>query len=307
MKTLVTGSNGLVGSAVKALNLEGYFFASRKDADLLNFDQTMILFSRVKPQRVLHLAALVGGIGGNSLNSADYFMGNLQMNINTLEAARLNGVDRLVSFMSTCVFPDKVDYPLNPSSLHAGPPHPSNFGYAYAKRMLEVQTRAYRVQWGLKYSIGIPANIYGPFDNFDLRDGHVIPSLIHKVYNAKLKNEPLVVWGTGKSLREFVYSEDIARLATWMLDRNDLTEPLILSNSQEMSIRNVVELIAEIMDFKGQIIFDTSKPDGQYRKPSNNAELKSLNPSFRFTQIMEGLERTIQYFIDEYPLVRGVN
>jgi len=306
MKTLVTGSNGLVGSAVKALNLEGYFFASRTDADLLNFDQTMSLFSEVKPQRVLHLAALVGGIGGNSLNSAEYFMGNLQININTLEAARLNGVERLVSFMSTCVFPDKVEYPLSPSSLHSGPPHPSNFGYAYAKRMLEVQTRAYRLQWGLKYSIGIPANIYGAFDNFDLHDGHVIPSLVHKVYNAKLKNEPLVVWGTGKSLREFVYSEDIARLATWMLDDYESDEPLILSNSQELSIRNLVELIADIMNFKGQIIFDTSKPDGQYRKPSNNSVLNSLNPDFKFTPISYGLESTIKWFLTKYPLVRGV-
>lgn len=307
MKTLVTGSNGLVGSAVKALNREGYFFASRKDVDLLNFDQTMSLFADIKPQRVLHLAALVGGIGGNILNSADYFMGNLQININTLEAARLNGVERLVSFMSTCVFPDKVEYPLNPSTLHAGPPHPSNFGYAFAKRMLEVQIRAYRMQWGLNYSIGIPANIYGPFDNFDLRDGHVIPSIIHKVYNAKFRNEPLVVWGTGQSLREFVYSEDIARLAIWMLDRNDLTEPIILSSSQEISIRSVVELIAKLMNFKGPIIFDTSKPEGQYRKPSNNSELMSLNPTFEFTKITEGLAKTIKYFIDAYPVIRGVN
>ena len=306
MKTLVTGSNGLVGSAVKALNLKGYFFASRTDADLLNFDQTMSLFSEVKPQRVLHLAALVGGIGGNRLNSAEYFMDNLQMNINTLEAARLNGVERLVSFMSTCVFPDKVEYPLSPSSLHSGPPHPSNFGYAYAKRMLEVQTRAYRLQWGLKYSIGIPSNIYGAFDNFDLHDGHVIPSLIHKVYNAKLKNEPLLVWGTGKSLREFVYSEDIARLATWMLDDYKSEEPLILSNSQELSIRNLVELIAEMMNFKGQIIFDTSKPDGQYRKPSDNSVLNSLNPDFKFTPISYGLESTIKWFLNKYPLVRGI-
>ena len=304
MVTLVTGSDGLVGSAVKALNPSEYFFATRKDADLMDSEQTMALFSRVKPQRVLHLAALVGGIGGNSLNSADYFMGNLRININTLEAARLNGVERLISFMSTCVFPDKVDYPLTPNTLHFGPPHPSNFGYAYAKRMLEVQTRAYRSQWGLKYSIAIPANIYGPNDNFSLKNGHVIPSLIHKMYKAKLVNSPIEVWGTGKSLREFVYSEDIARLAIWMLDNYDDPDPLILSNSEEFSIQSIVQTLANLMDFRGEIIFDSSKPDGQYRKPSDTKILKSLNPKFKFMTIEEGFGRTIDWFKNSYPSIR---
>ena len=305
MITLVTGSNGLVGSAVRALNPPEYFFATKEDADLLDFEQTMALFSKIKPKRVLHLAALVGGVGGNSLNSADYFMGNLRININTLEAARLNGVERLVSFMSTCVFPDNVDYPLTPKSLHSGPPHPSNFGYAYAKRMLEVQTRAYRVQWGLKYSIAIPANIYGPYDNFDLENGHVVPSLIHKIHKAKIENMPLHVWGTGKSLREFIYSEDIARLAIWMLDNYDESDPLILSNSSESSIQTIVELIVNLMNFSGEVVFDTSKPDGQYRKPSDSEILKSLNPEFKFVPIEEGFKRTIDWFIQNYPLVRG--
>jgi GDP-L-fucose synthase len=307
MTTLVTGSNGLVGSAVRALNPPEYFFATKEDADLLDFEQTMALFSKIKPKRVLHLAALVGGVGGNSLNSADYFMGNLRININTLEAARVNGVERLVSFMSTCVFPDNVDYPLTPRSLHSGPPHPSNFGYAYAKRMLEVQTRAYRVQWGLKYSIAIPANIYGPYDNFDLQNGHVVPSLIHKIYKAKIENMPLQVWGTGKSLREFIYSEDIARLAIWMLDNYDNSEPLILSNSSESSIQSIVELIVNLMNFSGEVVFDTSKPDGQYRKPSDSEILKSLNPEFKFVPIEEGFKRTIDWFIHNYPLIRGAN
>lgn len=307
MITLVTGSNGLVGSAVRALNPPEYFFATKEDADLLDFEQTMALFSKIKPKRVLHLAALVGGVGGNSLNSADYFMGNLRININTLEAARLNGVERLVSFMSTCVFPDNVDYPLTPKSLHSGPPHPSNFGYAYAKRMLEVQTRAYRVQWGLKYSIAIPANIYGPYDNFDLKNGHVVPSLIHKIYKAKIENMPLQVWGTGKSLREFIYSEDIARLAIWMLDNYDELDPLILSNSSESSIQSIVELIINLMNFSGEVVFDTSKPDGQYRKPSDSEILKSLNPEFKFVPIEEGFKRTIDWFIHNYPLIRGAN
>lgn len=306
MKTLVTGSDGLIGSSIRNLGLTDYYFATRKDADLQNFDQTMSLFSEVKPKKVIHLAALVGGIGGNSVNSADYFMGNIRINTNTLEAARLNGVERLVSFMSTCVFPDQVQYPLIPSSLHSGPPHPSNFGYAYSKRMLEVQTRAYRLQWGLNYAIAIPANVYGPHDNFDLRNGHVVPSLIRKVFESKIQNKPLEVWGTGKSLREFIYSEDIARLAVWMLDNYHDHEPLILSSGQEISIRNLVNLITELMDFTGKTLFDKSKPNGQFRKPSDSSALKLLNPEFSFTPIAKGLLQTISWFQSNHPTIRGL-
>jgi GDP-L-fucose synthase len=306
MKTLVTGSDGLIGCSIRNLGLTDYYFATRKDADLQNFDQTMSLFSKVKPKRVIHLAALVGGIGGNSLNSADYFMGNIRINTNTLEAARLNGVERLVSFMSTCVFPDEVSYPLIPSSLHSGPPHPSNFGYAYSKRMLEVQTRAYRLQWGLNYAIAIPANVYGPNDNFDLKNGHVVPSLIRKVFESKIQDKPLQVWGTGKSLREFIYSEDIARLAVWMLDNYHDFEPLILSSGQEISIHDLVKIIVELMNFTGKILFDESKPDGQYRKPSDNSELKKLHPGFSFTPVATGLLQTISWFENYYPTIRGL-
>lgn len=306
MKTLVTGSDGLIGSAIRNLGLKDCYFATRKDADLQNFDQTLSLFSKVKPKRVIHLAALVGGIEGNSVSPAAYFMGNIQINVNTLEAARLSGVERLVSFMSTCVFPDQVEYPLTPSSLHSGPPHPSNFGYAYSKRMLEVQTRAYRLQWGLNYSIAIPANVYGPHDNFDLKYGHVVPSLIRKVYDSKNHNKPLEVWGTGESLREFIYSEDIARLAIWMLDNYQNHEPLILSSSKEISIRNLVDLIVDLMNFPGQVFFDASKPDGQHRKHSDASVLKQLNPEFNFIPIEQGLSQTINWFESNYPTIRGL-
>lgn len=304
MTLLVTGSDGLVGSALREIINEDVFFASRTDADLTNYSQTEALFKKVRPTKVIHLAALVGGIGGNLMHSGDYFRNNLQININTLEAARNYGVERLVSFMSTCVFPNSGPYPLTPESLHLGQPHPSNFGYAYAKRMLEVQSRAYRAQWGLDYVVAIPTNIYGPSDNFNLVEGHVIPALIHKIYNAKENHSPLNVWGSGKPLREFIYSKDVAELTLWMLENYSGEEPLILTSGVEKSISEVVELIADSMKYSGEVIFDSSKPDGQFRKPSSNAELTRLLPEFHFTELEIGLPITTRWFEQNYPNVR---
>lgn len=307
MITLVTGSSGLVGSAIKLLSPSNFFFANRGDADLRDRDEALRLFKEVKPRRVIHLAALVGGIGGNLMRSAEYFEDNLKINMNVFEAARMCGVENLVSLMSTCVFPDKCSYPLTVNQIHLGPPHPSNFGYAYAKRMLEVQSSAYRAQWNLNYAVAIPTNIYGPHDNFDLAEGHVVPALIHKIFKAKKENRDLEVWGTGNPLREFVYSEDIAKLIIWMLEEYKDSSPLILTNSLELSIRELVEMIAGQMQFEGKLIFDSSKPDGQMRKPSDSSPLRNLLPDFEFTPINRGLEKTIKWFQENYPRVRGVN
>jgi GDP-L-fucose synthase len=304
MTLLVTGSDGLVGSALRSINPIDTYFATKKDADLRDMNQTLELFNRVNPTRVIHLAALVGGIGGNLMHSSDYFLDNLLINTNTLEAARKLEVKKLVSFMSTCVFPNEGPYPLKPSSLHSGHPHPSNFGYAYAKRMLEVQTRAYRAQWNMEYCVGIPTNIYGPGDNFNLNEGHVVPALIHKTYLAMKNNQPLRVWGSGKPLREFIYSLDIAKLAIWMIDEYQGTEPLILSPGQETSISDVVNTITQTMGFQGEVIYDTSKPDGQLRKPSDNSELLALRRDFHFTKFSDGIDKTVEWFIANYPKVR---
>jgi len=238
------------------------------------------------------------------MKSADFFRDNISINMNVLEAARKNGVTKLVSFMSTCVFPNQGPYPLKPEYLHSGPPHPSNFGYAYAKRMLEVQSRAYREQWGMNYQIAIPSNIYGPHDNFDLEEGHVVPALIHKAWNAKSNQENLVVWGSGAPLREFIYADDVAELTLWMLDHYESPEPLILSHGIETSIRDLVERVAEEISFSGEIIFDNSKPDGQMRKPSDVNPLIDLNPHFEFTSLSKGIEETVSWFVSQYPNVR---
>lgn len=302
--TLVTGANGLVGNALRKLNPPDTVFITHHEADLTDFDKTRAIFQEIKPERVIHLAAVVGGIGGNMIHSGEYFRSNIMMNINVLESARLCGTRKLISFMSTCVFPDKCNYPLNEKDLHSGPPHPSNFGYAYAKRMLEVQSCAYRKEWGCDYIVAIPTNIYGPHDNWSLDDGHVLPSLIHRCFLAKQKGENLMVWGSGKPLREFVHSEDIAKLALWALDNYSEDSPIIFSSGQEVSIGDVVRIIADKMNFAGDIVFDATKPDGQFRKPSDTAKMLKYLPDFRFTPVEEGLEKTINWFVENYPKIR---
>ena len=303
-KILVTGANGLVGYAIKKLNPSNAVYINRQDVDLSDFEKTKTLFQTIAPTRVIHLAAVVGGIGGNMIHSGEFFRQNIMINTNVLESARICGVKKLISFMSTCVFPDKCAYPLNEKDLHNGPPHPSNFGYAYAKRMLEVQSSAYRKEWNCNYIVAIPTNIYGPNDNWSLDDGHVIPSLIHRCYLAKKNRESLTIWGSGKPLREFVFSEDIAKLTFRLLDDYNEDSPIILSSGLETSIKDLVEMVVKKLDFSGELVFDSSKPDGQFRKPSDVSKFLRYFPDFSFTSLETGIEKTVEWFIANYPNVR---
>ena len=299
MKTLVTGGTGLVGSAI---NAEVYL--SSTNVDLRNTSETFEIFESILPDKVIHCAARVGGLGGNMNYKGEYFYDNMMMNLNVLEASRRVGVKKLVSFMSTCVFPDDVEYPLTEKKIHLGEPHHSNYPYAYAKRMVEVQSRAYKEQYGVNYVSIIPTNIYGPNDNFDLHQGHVMPMLIHKCYLSKKNGTDLNVWGTGNALREFIYSKDVAKLTEWVLDNYEEDEPIIFSPSQEITIGYMVDLIVKNLNFKGNVVFDTDKPEGQFRKPSDNSKLKSYLPDFKFTPIEEGVEKTVNWFVENYEEAR---
>jgi GDP-L-fucose synthase len=209
-----------------------------------------------------------------------------------------------VAFLSTCIFPNEIEYPLTEKKIHLGVPHFSNDAYAYSKRMVDVQIRAYREQYGLNYKSVIPTNIYGPNDNYDIVNGHVIPSLIHKCYLARENKTPLNIWGSGKPLREFIFSSDVAKLTKWVLKNYNENEPIILSTSEEISIKDLVGIITELMHFKGEVIFDLTKPDGQYRKPSDNSKIKSYLPDFNFTPLYDGLKETIEYFEKNYNVIR---
>jgi GDP-L-fucose synthase len=298
-RILVTGSTGLVGRC-----FTGDKFIRATLCDLTDPIQTDNLFRSVKPDAVIHCAAKVGGLKANMTQKGDFFYQNIMMNTNVIEASRKHGVQKLVAFLSTCVFPDDVEYPLNPSKIHLGKPHFSNDAYAYAKRMADVQIQAYREQFALNYFSVVPTNIYGPGDNYDLENGHVVPTLIHKFYLAKQSGGDVKIWGTGSPLREFVYSEDVALLTERLLFNYEGSDPVIISTSQEFSIKELAETIAEIIEFEGEIVFETEKPDGQLRKPSDNSVIRSLFPDFSFTPLRAGLEKSIQWFIQNYPNVR---
>ena len=308
-RLLVTGQNGLVGSQFKG-DLIGI---TSKVCDLRDTKAVDSVFSfytdkeiqkEYTVDKVIHCAGKVGGLGGNMHHKGEFFYDNIMINTNVIEACRKYDVEKLVVFLSTCVFPDNVEYPLTESKIHMGPPHFSNDAYAYAKRMADIQIRAYREQYGLRYTSVIPTNIYGPNDNFNLQNGHVIPSLIHKCYLARENNTNFNIWGSGKPLREFIHARDIAELSKWVLDNYDESEPIILSTSEEISIKDVVDIIIENMNFKGNVIFDSSKPDGQFRKPSDNSKIKNYLPNYKFTPFEIGIKETIEWFEKNYPNVK---
>ncbi len=293
MRTLVTGGSGLVGSAI-----ESEFKPSRRLVNLMNIDDIIRYITSNKIDSIIHCAAEVGGIKANSERLGEFYYKNMIMNTNLLEAARITGISKVVSFMSTCVFPDDVTYPLTVEQIHMGEPHSSNYGYAYAKRMLDIQSRAYRDQYGCNFVNVIPCNIYGPRDNYDLESSHVIPALIRKCHNACVNGGEFEIWGSGKAYREFIYSEDVAKITKWVLDNYDEPEPLIVSPDEEISIAILAQEIAWRMKFEGTIYYN-QKMDGQLRKPSDNSKLKSLLPDFKFTPIEEGLSKSIDWYIKE--------
>ena len=297
-KLLVTGGNGLVGSSIISDVKIG------KEYDLRNFDETNKMFGFHNPTHVIHCAGKVGGLGANMNNKGQFFYDNIMINTNVIESARKNNVKKLVSFLSTCVFPDNIEYPITEKKIHLGEPHLSNYPYAYAKRMADIQIRAYREQYGLGYVSVIPTNIYGPNDNFSLENGHVMPMLIHKLYLAQKNNTDFTVWGSGKPLREFIFSKDIAKLSEWAVNDYNESEPIIFSNSNEISIKELVDLLVKEFNFKGNVKFDSNKPDGQFRKPSDNSKLKSYLPDFQFTPIEIGIKETVNWFIENYEKAR---
>ncbi len=308
MKVLITGGSGLVGSAIKSISSQyhtyEFIFLSSKMCDLTSWEQTLNFFLQTKPDYVIHLAANVGGLFKNMKYKVDMLESNLTINTNVLKASHLVNVRKLVACLSTCIFPDNTTYPINESMLHLGPPHYSNDAYAYAKRILEVQCRAYREQYGRDYVCVIPTNIYGPNDNFNLEDAHVIPALIHKCYLAKKNNTQFIVSGTGKPYRQFIFSEDLAKLIMYVLESYSESEPIILSvdESDEVSIRDIVIKITDKLEYKN-MVWDGTKSDGQFKKTADNSKLKKLI-NFKFTDLDYGLEKTIQWFCENYENVR---
>ncbi|XP_049325933.1 GDP-L-fucose synthase isoform X1 [Astyanax mexicanus] len=314
IRVLVTGGTGLVGKAIErvvkeeggAKEGEEWIFLSSKDADLTNAAETKAIFEKHRPTHVIHLAAMVGGLFRHLRQNLDFWRKNMAINDNVLHTAHEYDVVKVVSCLSTCIFPDKTTYPIDETMIHNGPPHESNAGYAYAKRMVDVHNRAYFQQSGRRYTAVIPTNIFGPHDNFNLEDGHVLPALIHKTYLAKRDGTALEVFGSGCALRQFIYSLDLARLCLWVLREYDEVEPIILSvgEEDEISIKDAVDAIIEAFEFTGPVNYDKSKSDGQMKKTASNAKLRQYRPDFTFTPFQKALKETCDWFAANYDSAR---
>ena len=233
-----------------------------------DFDKTLKYFNTIKPNYVIHIAANVGGLFKNMNQKVQMFEDNILINQNVLKASYEVNVKKLIACLSTCIFPDKTTYPIDETMLHNGPPHESNDTYAYSKRILEVLCKSYQSQYNKDFICIIPTNIYGSYDNFHLEYSHVIPGLIHKCYLAKKENKKFIVSGSGKPLRQFIHSVDLAKLIMIILLKYKEKDSIILSVSEkdEVSIANIAKIIAKKYNYLEYLEFDISKSDGQYKK-----------------------------------------
>jgi GDP-L-fucose synthase len=307
-KVLVTGGTGMVGKSFCDVgNNYDFDLVGSTDYDLLNISEADAMIEDCKPDAIIHLAARVGGVHSNSAYIADFFKDNILMNTNLLDSARRHGVKKVVSLLSTCVYPDSAKYPLTPEQFNDGPPHSSNFGYAYAKRMVDVYSRALRQQYGCNFICAVPNNLYGLYDNFHLEDGHVIPAIIRKVHNAKITGDIPVFWGSGVNLREFTFASDISKILLFLMENYNDALPVNIGTTEERTIKSVVELICKFMDYSGDVVWDTDRPSGQHRKPSCNKKLLELGWSKDdYTDFSEGLKMTCEWYTQNFPNVRGV-
>tara|TARA_Y100000592_G_C5446746_1_gene306422 strand:+ start:35 stop:973 length:939 start_codon:yes stop_codon:yes gene_type:complete len=309
MKTiLVTGGTGMVGQTFKSINAGcDFVLVGSKDYDLRIGSEVDKMIQKIKPDAIINLAAKVGGVHSNSEYIADFFKDNILMNTNLLNSACNNSIKKVVSLLSTCVYPDNAEYPLTPEQFNDGPPHSSNFGYAYAKRMVDVYSRALRQQYGCNFICAVPNNLYGLHDNFHLEDGHVIPAIIRKVHNAKLTGKPPVFWGDGSNLREFTYASDISKILLFLLENYNESLPINIGTVEERSIKSVVDLVCQNLQYDGAVEWDNNKPSGQFRKPSSNAKLLNLGwTKQNYTTFEKGLKMTCEWYVKNYPNVRGI-
>jgi len=302
---VVTGGSGMVGTAMKQVAPTA-FYPTR--SELMSLAHSLDYVGGA--ECMIHLAARVGGVKANTDFVADFYSENHTLNQYVMSLAHNARINKLISLLSTCVYPDApyVTYPLTEDQLHAGVPHHSNFGYAYAKRMVDVMSRAYRQQYGCNFITAIPNNLYGENDNYNLQDGHVIPALMRKIWEAKLKEAPFVMcWGDGSAFREFTYAPDIASILLFLAKNYDEATPINIGNTEEHSIKEVVNILCELLEYDGEIIWDTSQPTGQVRKPSSNKKLLDLGwKTEDYTPLKAGLIKSYKWFKINYPQVRGI-
>jgi len=255
------------------------------------------LYKDSKPDLVIHLAAKVGGIGANQENPGEFFYDNLMMGVQLMEEGRKFGIEKFVALGTICCYPKFTPVPFKEENLWNGYPEETNAPYGLAKKMLLVQSRAYRKQYGFNSIFLMPVNLYGPRDNFDPKSSHVIPALIKKCFDAIKENKnEIVVWGTGNATREFLYVEDATEGIMLATEKYDKPEPVNLGAGFEISIKDLVELIAKLTGFKGKIIWDTTKPDGQPRRCLDTSKAEKEFGFKAKTPFEEGLKKTIEWY-----------
>ena len=322
MKVLITGGTGLVGSSIKNLlsnntqteNKHEFVFLSSKDCDLRNHVACENLFSEGKFDIVIHLAAIVGGLYKNLDNNYSILIDNITMNTNILECCRKYNIKRLINILSTCIFGNDLIYPLTSDQMYDKRPDDSNEGYSISKRYLNSGSKLLSRCSDIEIINLIPTNLYGRNDNFHLHDAHVIPNLIHKTYLAKRKlqynnmESSLIIKGDGKARRQFIFADDFAKIILYFIncELSSRFNRLIVGppEEDEITIKELVNKITTIFNFKGKVIYDQDYSDGQHKKTVSNKELLEYLPDFKFTPLEIGLEKTIKYFIENYSTIR---
>jgi GDP-L-fucose synthase len=306
VNVLVTGGAGFLGSRlVERLRADGHepFVPRSSDFDLTHEPEAARLFADAEPEVVFHLAAEVGGIGANRANPGRYWFANLAMGVNVLEQSRLTGVRKLVIAGTVCAYPKFTPVPFHEDDLWNGYPEETNAPYGLAKKMLLVQAQAYRQQYGFNAIYLLPVNLYGPEDNIDPKSSHVIPALIKKCLDAiDCGESEIVCWGDGTPTREFLYVEDCAEGIVLATESFDGSEPVNLGSGSEISIRELATLIAELTGFRGRIVWDTTKPNGQPRRGLDTSRARDRFGFHAKTGFRDGLRHTIDWYMEK---VRG--
>jgi len=308
-RVVVTGGAGFLGRFVteKLRTHSGVevFIPRRRDYNLLEKDDIVRLLDDARPDLVIHLAAVVGGIGHNQKNPGKFFYENLMMGVQLIEQSRLRGVNKFVATGTVCAYPKFTPVPFKESDLWNGYPEETNAPYGLAKKMMLVQSQSYREQYGFNSIFLLPANLYGPGDNFDLQTSHVIPALIRKCIDARRSDAPFVeVWGSGKPSREFLYVEDCAEGIVKAAASYDASDPVNLGNGREVVIKDLVETIARLARFAGEIRWQSDKPDGQPRRQLDTSRAWECFGFRAQTSLEDGLQTTIDWYEKNY-LGRG--
>jgi len=300
-KIVVTGGAGFLGSflleELKAAGAREIFVPQIEDYDLTQVDAVKQMYLDAKPDTVIHLAAQVGGIGANRENPGRYFYANMAMGLHLIEEARVNKLGKFVQIGTVCAYPKFAPVPFREEDLWNGYPEETNAPYGIAKKALLVMLQAYRQQYNLNGIYLLPVNLYGPRDNFDLKSSHVIPALIRKFVTARDEGaSEVVAWGTGSASREFLYVEDAARAITMATERYNGDQPVNIGTSNEITIRDLVELIARLTGFEGAVVWDSTKPDGQPRRKLDTSKAKKLFDFEAQTDFETGLRNTIEWW-----------